>query len=418
MQNSGVVLTQDIVLREVFTRSALWRQSVVTNVVLGETFNPPFVGLQLSSNGVLITPRVAAGTFGADISLPSVNARSARVLQRAPTFPNVSLAAAEIEVFASRLITDSTAMFVTCDNFTLGPSSTLLFDGVVSVRARTFLTIDGSATTWSDYDSTLAELQMWAGDQVYLELNCQLVVPVLGVYALGNMTLSGRIDNRLSAESMEHVCEVPVARRETCADVDWDGVAALPPESNYSLVLSSRLSSGYLLFDNNGIVTAHLTLLCGLGVEILSSMLATKRGCVTNTGWGAGELGPQSDGGGGGHGGSGGASLSGGLGGLAYDSSTSPLYPGSGGGSVYAANPSAGGYIVIEGPLFIDTDAACIMADGDSSGTSGGGSGGAVVLRTSDLSGDGLISAVGGVGSSGSNSGGGGGGGGIIALQV
>lgn len=406
-------------LREAFVRAAI--QDVMSDTagarLTGEMLSPPFIGIQVVSQALLLSRGV---TLGADwpVSLAQgISMRDARVAPRAPTSRNITLDAAEINFYSSRLISDVTAVLISCDNFTFATGSELVFDGVVSIRADTDILFGGVTSAWSTDSLTTAEIQMWGRHRVDLQSNCRLVVPILGVYSAGNLTFSGLTDNEFPGAVIDEICSETVYQRRSCADVDWSGETVLPAANNYSLVLSSRTSSGYLLIDNNGYVNTHFGLLCGLGVEILTNTLSvSQRGCLSNSGWGAGAVGVGSDGGGGGHGGAGGASQSGGAGGLVYDSPAYPLYPGSGGGSIYPESSPAGGYLAIEGPLFISTDTSEVRADGGNTvpGTAGGGSGGTIVLQTGNLIGNGLFSATGAAGSSG----GGGGGGGIIALQV
>ena len=118
-----------------------------------------------------------------------------------------------------------------------------------------------------------------------------------------------------------------------------------------------------------------------------------------------------------GHGGIGGSAITNAaVGGSAYDSQTSPVNPGSGGGYYlpYSTGGSGGGAFSITVSSLLQVDGTISANGGNGSGIGGGGgSGGSIKITAGTLSGGGSIRANGG---SGAGSIGGGGAGGCIAL--
>ena len=183
---------------------------------------------------------------------------------------------------------------------------------------------------------------------------------------------------------------------------------------NYGNLLVT--SNSWLLINNSGntITLSSATIQAGGGIT------ADTFGYPAGQGPGTGQSSSTSSNypcGGAGHGGYGASSIGNlMMGGVTYDSVTSPSNPGSGGGNIssYAAGGAGGGVIrlTITGTLQL---AGVITANGGngSGNGGGGGSGGSIWLTVGTLSGAGSIAANGG---SGASSVGGGGGGGCIGI--
>jgi len=151
---------------------------------------------------------------------------------------------------------------------------------------------------------------------------------------------------------------------------------------------------------------------------------ANALGFGSAAGTGAGVSDGWSAGGGGGHGGKGGASTSGISGGLTNGSASEPVSLGSGGGAGYgtavgnAVGGSGGGAIrlTVGGRLELNGKITACGGNGFPSGAyvrGGGGAGGSIWITADQLTGSGLIKAIGG-----DSLQGGGGGGGRIALYL
>ncbi|HWI56083.1 MAG TPA: carboxypeptidase-like regulatory domain-containing protein, partial [Bacillota bacterium] len=178
-------------------------------------------------------------------------------------------------------------------------------------------------------------------------------------------------------------------------------------------------SNSWLTFSNSSplTLTGDATIQTGGGIVADGAGYGAGQGPGAGGSLSSGSSGPN--GGGGGHGGFGAASAFGAGGGNAYDPLLTPSLAGSGGGNGLGNSPynrgGAGGGIInlhIIGNLQND---GRISADGTAGGapSSGGGSGGSLLLWARTLSGSGAISANGGAG----NGWGGGGGGGRIAIS-
>ena len=184
-----------------------------------------------------------------------------------------------------------------------------------------------------------------------------------------------------------------------------------------SLSLANLLvgSNGWLQISNSGYLTlSSATIQAGGGI------LADATGYAAGLGSGAGRNYNNNSTyvcSGAGHGGCG-ANSTGNYapGGIAYDSTTSPINPGSGGGSVspYSIGGAGGGAIRLNVTGILQADGRISANGGNGSGAGGGGgAGGSIWLTVGTLSGTGSITANGG---SGADSIGGGGGGGHIAI--
>jgi hypothetical protein len=193
------------------------------------------------------------------------------------------------------------------------------------------------------------------------------------------------------------------------------------PQDFSSLLITSN---AWLIPRANLGGTVNLSCDGNVTIQAGGGIIADTYGSVQNTGTGHG-LGngqsPYYPCSGGGHGGYGGGSYSNVvLGGVAFDSTTSPNQPGSGGGgySTISTGGSGGGYVnlLVQSP-YVTTVNGIISANG-ANGTGnggGGGSGGGITISTRSLNGTGSITANGGNGASNI---GGGGGGGRIALII
>ncbi|MFO1477323.1 MAG: hypothetical protein U1F98_11790 [Verrucomicrobiota bacterium] len=124
--------------------------------------------------------------------------------------------------------------------------------------------------------------------------------------------------------------------------------------------------------------------------------------------------------GGAGHGGFGGSGLQTNYGGgIAYDQSTAPALPGSGGGSYSSFSPGGAGggalKLTVAGTLLVDGSITANGANGTAQ--SGGGSGGSLWIQAGIVHGTGQFAAIGGNGGTLPGRNGGGGGGGMIGIQ-
>ena len=200
--------------------------------------------------------------------------------------------------------------------------------------------------------------------------------------------------------------------------------------ANCSLVINDTFSSGSFNLSGTGLIglNAH-------GAAPVSSSAAAGSGPGAGLG---GLSGFASFGGGGaghgGAGGSGGATFVQNNGGPAYDAPGAPASYGSSGGSSGGAGVAAKGYggygggyfkaafpngaFNVDGQLIVDGQSGLSGLSGVVGG-GGGGSGGAIYVQANQITGSGLISAMGGNGGGGGPSGGdggGGGGGGMVNL--
>jgi hypothetical protein len=171
------------------------------------------------------------------------------------------------------------------------------------------------------------------------------------------------------------------------------------------------------------LVTQLLTVTGDAKIQAGGGIIADGSGSPGGQGPGAGRFSASSyvyTGGGGGYGGygaAGGGALA--YGGMTYGTVTSPVIPGSGGGSYIPSGGGAGGGVIhlnVTGMLLLDGRISADGALGFNEG-SGGGSGGSVSLNVGTITGAGAISANGGNGNGIGLTGGGGGGGGRIAIQ-
>ncbi|MGP8052655.1 MAG: beta strand repeat-containing protein [Limisphaerales bacterium] len=193
-------------------------------------------------------------------------------------------------------------------------------------------------------------------------------------------------------------------------------IGLLPGSLSFASLLVN--SNGWLVISNSSysytLTVSSATIQAGGGI------LADAAGYAAGQGSGAGRYYNNNSiylCSGAGHGGCG-ANSSGNFapGGIAYDSTTSPLNPGSGGGSYspYSIGGAGGGAIRLNVSGILQADGRISANGGNGSGSGGGGgSGGSIWLTVGTLSGAGSITANGG---SGADSIGGGGGGGRIAI--
>ncbi len=219
---------------------------------------------------------------------------------------------------------------------------------------------------------------------------------------------------------------------QTGADTTWSASSTtdLTLRNGGSCFISSGGTSfGNLTVGTNGLLlvgtNANSTTLNAINVIVQpgGSITADLNGYGPNSGInsGAGNFYPNSPyaGSGAGHGGYGGyPSTNQTSAGSAYDTASSPLYAGSGGGGPSSGYPSVGGRgggflsLSLTGNLQVDGNLSANAGTGSGTG-GGGGAGGTVKISCGVLSGTGNISANGGSGVS--NIGGGGGGGMIYA---
>jgi hypothetical protein len=130
IQSNAAVATLGLVLR----RSSEYISSI--------GFTPAHIGLLMSSRSYLLPFRIAdVGAEPPEV----VSNEGSRYPPRAPSSPNVTISATQIELSSSYITTDSTAFFLESDNMTLGPGSTLSFDGLFTVRANDTIFMDGQA---------------------------------------------------------------------------------------------------------------------------------------------------------------------------------------------------------------------------------------------------------------------------------
>lgn len=184
-----------------------------------------------------------------------------------------------------------------------------------------------------------------------------------------------------------------------------------PDLSFSSLTISSNASLGV---SGNGLAVIGTTVTGNATIQPGGAIQLDGEGYAANGGPGFGRNSSNS-GSGGGHGGYGSASQTI-LGGVTYDTISTPSQAGSGGGASNTTNGSAGGgamHLTVNGTLTVNGNITANGINGISSGA-GGGAGGALWLNTGTLSGAGTISANGGNGEF--FGGGGGGGGGRIAV--
>ena len=201
--------------------------------------------------------------------------------------------------------------------------------------------------------------------------------------------------------------------------------AVVTPASASSQVIANLLinSNGWLLPANNSGGILQLTVNGGAEIQSGGGIIVDALGSSQNSGIGHGSWNSVSQmypGSGAGHGGYGGNGISNSvtpLGGITYDSTTSPSAVGSGGGGnpSYSFGNSGGGYVNLRviGAMQLG---GSISANGGNANTSGGGgAGGSLNLNFGSLAGSGGITANGG---SGAVNTGGGGGGGRIAVYL
>lgn len=183
---------------------------------------------------------------------------------------------------------------------------------------------------------------------------------------------------------------------------------------------NSTLTLGSYYTDNNDGRGVTLNLDGDLTVDSGSFISANDQGYAARLGSGAGYGSSGEAGSGGTYGGTGGISNDNGVNPNTYGNEQAPYHLGSGSGILN--NGVAGGGAVIIRCLGNATVNGTISANGAggivylSSWASGGGSGGSVFLTADNISGSGLITALGGTGGGSALGGGGGGGGGRIAI--
>jgi hypothetical protein len=178
-------------------------------------------------------------------------------------------------------------------------------------------------------------------------------------------------------------------------------------------------SNAWLLISNISYFSYTVTL-SSATIQAGGGILADATGYAAGQGSGAGQYNYYNSTylcGGAGHGGYGANSTGNyALGGNTYDSTTSPISPGSGGGSYspYSVGGVGGGTIRLNVSGILEADGRISANGGSGSGSGGGGgSGGSIWLTVGTLSGAGSIMANGG---NGADAIGGGGGGGRIAI--
>jgi hypothetical protein len=191
--------------------------------------------------------------------------------------------------------------------------------------------------------------------------------------------------------------------------------AAVTLSSSATRWNSLTISSNASLALDPSIKSIVLTITSNLTIQPGGSFTLDGQGFSANTGVGSGSsfLGVGSGAGHGGYGSQGTQTAA--AGGISYDSITSPIQAGSGGGSVPTTSGSAGGgalRLTVNGILAVNGTISANGKPGTTAGT-GGGSGGSLWLSAGTFLGNGKISANGGDGEL--FGGGGGGAGGRIA---
>lgn len=214
---------------------------------------------------------------------------------------------------------------------------------------------------------------------------------------------------------------------------NWGNYTPLTTPEPFQLTLASRavaypvttLNVRDLTLQNETLLT-HLASQTGAIINVANdaTIVAGASFSVDGCGYASGAAGgpgagTQQDccGGGGGHGGRGGVSVSGGVGGLPYDSITDPTERGSAGGGGSGGLGGAGGGAIRLSVAHVLTVDGRLSAQG-ANGTlndSGGGAGGSILVTAGTIAGTGAILADGGAGEWVD---GGGGGGGRIALRA
>ncbi|KAK3755992.1 hypothetical protein QZH41_003345 [Actinostola sp. cb2023] len=156
---------------------------------------------------------------------------------------------------------------------------------------------------------------------------------------------------------------------------------------------------------NHGVISStfgHIETKGSLNLDGLGHKAQTGPGAGTNVGYGTGA----------GHGGQGGINAKGTLGGKAYGSVFTPTNVGSGGGGPNGG--SGGGCLLLRTSKLLHLDGLISASGHSATSLSGGGSGGSVLIETTNMTGHGDVAANGGNG----NLDGGGGAGGRIGVHV
>lgn len=258
-----------------------------------------------------------------------------------------------------------------------------LFNGALTAAGGTGAVVGGAGTIYARRNSqTMADLTVGNGGLT----GTNTVLEVNGNY---NLTISGGAALRVTAFASLSLGTLEVG-------------------SN-SAFMVGPLTTGSTSVSLN--IASNATVAAG------GSISGDGFGSPGGTGTGAG-LASQAGSTGGGHGGYGGRGAgftnSSSPGGNIYDSTASPILPGSGGGGLAGAGGAGGGALrmTVSGQLILE---GRISANGLNtvSNWSGGGAGGSLYLTLNQFSGSGLISANGGTGHLPN---GGGGGGGRIAI--
>ena len=199
--------------------------------------------------------------------------------------------------------------------------------------------------------------------------------------------------------------------------------AIVTPSSSSLQVIANLLinSNGWFMPANNSGGSLQLTVNGNATLQSGGGILADAVGSTSGLGSGHGNysgVSPFYQSSGAGHGGYGGNGISNSItpiGGITYDSTTSPTSTGSGGGGngTYSFGGSGGGYVNLHVNGALQLDGIISVNGGNGSSGGGGGSGGSLNLNFNSLTGSGSITANGG---SGAVNMGGGGGGGRIAV--
>jgi len=238
--------------------------------------------------------------------------------------------------------------------------------------------------------------------------------PVLLVSADVSITVNSALAT-VSATADAH-CNFNFTRRESCRELEWNARLPAPPVTSYTSVLSSR--TGIITLTANGKFTATEGAVCAQTVVVGGPASAAGQGCPHGMGIGAGTNSATGSGAGGSHTSRGGAAADGSPSGVGYDSATTPLYVGSGGGGTQGSSGAGGGYLLLEGVAELRiAERVTVTVAGETGYSEGGGAGGSLYARTFRLTGGGTLAVNGGSSQSNLQGGGGGGSGGLLKLQ-
>lgn len=345
-------------------------------------------------------------------SLISINNASYICSSSTTSAKNCSMSADAIELTAaevSMVSFDGSSSFYS-KSFMLSAASDLSFSTSVSITGTSGLKMEGPVSQISQDDR--AEIFLSSSNNISLSniRADRLFVDGNNIFIRPGALVEG-------TEFVNYTCANPVAPGLlTC---DYSNTTAYD-----RLVVINGKSA--VVMANSSSLLGSLIFICGNSIRsnLNSSIITTGMGCAANDGQGAGHVTSASMGGGGGaHSGNGGAGQDNAAGGgVAYGQNKeggnqTTLFSGSGGGCTpsplnYCNGSSYGGGIVSLRATHSIYLAGNITADGDVGlDTAGGGGGGSISIMTAQLTGYGVLSALGGEGGCSSLLGGGGGGG-------